>query len=152
MFQDYRLIMGTPPGDPRREDTLARYGVGAIALNAFEYNSGVIYPLALALAQPRASDWKLVYDDAAAMVFLRNPPADVPVLDRSRIFDHLEAECSLHVTRDPEFSLCARTLGDFFLRMGDKARARRNLALYLDHPYDDDPRPRQEYLQLLQAR
>jgi hypothetical protein len=152
VFQDYRLIMGTPPGDPRRDATLARYGVDAIALNAFEYNSGIVYPLALAMAQPGEPDWKLVYDDPAAMVFLRNPPPGVPALDKSRILDHLEAECSLHVMRDPEFSLCARTLGDLFLRMGDRVRARRNLALYLDHPYDDDPRPRQEYLQLLQTR
>jgi hypothetical protein len=152
VFQDYRLIMGTPQGDPRRDATLARYGVGAIALNAFEYNSGIVYPLALALADPSESDWKLVYDDPAAMIFLRNPPPGIPALDKSRILDHLEAECALHVTRDPEFSLCARTLGDLFLRMGDRARARRNLALYLDHPYDSDPRPRQKYLQLLQAR
>jgi hypothetical protein len=152
VFQDYRLIMGTPPGDPRRDATLARYGVDAIALNAFEYNSGIVYPLALAMAQPAESDWKLVYEDPAAMVFLRNPPPDIPVLDKSRIFDHLEAECTLHVTRDPEFSLCARTLGDLFLGRGDRVRARRNLALYLDHPYDNDPRPMQKYLQLLQAR
>lgn len=152
VFQDYRLVMGTPPGDPRRDSTLAHYGVDAIALNGFEYNSGIIYPVALALAEPAESDWKLVYDDPAAMVFLRNPPPGIPALDKSRILDHLEAECALHVARDPEFSLCARTLGDVFLRLGDRARARRNLALYLDHPYDNDPRPRQEYLQLLQAR
>jgi hypothetical protein len=152
VFQDYRLIMGTPPGDPRRDATLTRYGVNAIVLNAFEYNSGIIYPLALGLAEPAESEWKFVYDDPAAMVFLRNPPAGIPALDKSRLLDHLEAECALHVARDPEFSLCARTLGDLFLRLGDRARARRNLALYLDHPYDSDPRPRQEYLQLLQAR
>ena len=152
LFQDYRRIMGTPPGDARRDATLARYGVGAIAMNAFEYNSGIIYPLALALAQPGEADWKLVYEDAAAMVFLRDVPAGTPVLDKARILDHLEAECTLHVTRDPEFSLCARTLGDFFLRLGDRARARKNLALYLEHPYDDDPRPRQLYMQLLQAQ
>ena len=152
VFQDYRLIMGTPPGDPRRDATLARYGVGAIALNAFEYNSGIIYPLVLALAQPGEADWKLVYEDAAAMIFLRDVPTGVPVLDKGRILDHLEAECTLHITRDPEFSLCARTLTDFFLRMGDRARARKNLALYLEHPYDDDPRPRQLYMQLLQSQ
>ena len=152
VFQDYRLVMGTPPGDPRRDATLARYGVDSVVLNAFEYNSGIIYPVALAMAEPSESDWKLVYDDPAAMVFLRNPPSDIPALDKSRILDHLEAECTLHVTRDPEFSLCARTLGDLFLRLGDRGRARRNLALYLEHPYDSDPRPRQEYLQLLQVR
>jgi hypothetical protein len=152
VFEDYRLIMGTPPGDSRRDRTLARYQIGAIAINSFEYNSGVIYPLALALAQPRESEWKLVYDDAAAMVFLRDAPPGAPVLDKSRIFDHLEAECALHVNRDPEFSLCARTLGDFFLRAGDRVRARRNLALYLDHPYADDPQARQAYLRLIQKQ
>jgi hypothetical protein len=152
VFQDYRLILGSEPGDLRRDAALARYGAGAIVLNGFEYNSGVVYPLVFALAQPAESDWKLVYDDAAALVFLRNPPAGMPVLDKSRIAGHLEAECALHVTRDPEFSLCARSLGNLFLRMGDRERALRNFALYLDHPYDNDPRPRQEYLQLLQSK
>jgi hypothetical protein len=150
VFQDYRMIMGTPPGDPRRDQTLAHYQVGAIALNAFEYNSGVLYPLALALAQPAEAEWKLVYNGPAAMVFLRDVPPGVPVLDKSTIFDHLEAECALHVNRDPEFSLCARTLADFFLRAGDPVRARRNLALYLEHPYGDDPQARQMYLRLIQ--
>ncbi len=149
VFQDYRRILGTPPGDPRRDATLARYSVDAIVLNAFEYNSGIIYPLTFALSQPAESSWKLVYDDPAAMVFLRNLPPRVQPLEKTRMPDHLEAECTLHVTRDPEFSLCARTLGDLFLQMGDRARARRNLALYLDHPYDNDPRPRQKYLELL---
>jgi hypothetical protein len=152
VFQDYRLIMGTPPGDQRRDDTLSRYQIGAIAINAFEYNSGVLYPLALALSQPGESDWKLVYDDPAAMVFLRDPPPGVPVLTRAHVFDHLESECALHVTRDPAFPLCARTLGEFFLQAGDPIRARRNLALYLEHPYGDDPQARQQYLQLIQSQ
>jgi len=152
VFQDYRLIMGTPPGDRRRDDTLFRYQIGAIAINAFEYNSGVLYPLALALSQPAESDWKLVYDDPAAMVFLRDPPPGTPVLNRAQVFDHLESECALHVTRDPAFPLCARTLGEFFLQAGDRVRARRNLALYLEHPYGDDPQARQQYLQLIQSQ
>jgi hypothetical protein len=152
VFQDYRMIMGTPPGDQRRDDTLSRYRIGAIAINAFEYSSGVLYPLALALTQPGESAWKLVYDDPAAMVFLRDAPPGVPILDKARIFDHLESECALHVSRDPAFSLCARTLGEFFLQAGDPVRARRNLALYLEHPYGDDPQARQQYLQLLQRQ
>ncbi len=150
VFNDYRMILGTPPGDPRRDEMLRRWNVGVIAINAFEYNSGVLYPLALALAQPGQSEWKLVYDDAQAMVFLRDVPPGMAVLDKSRIFDHLDAECSLHVERDPAFSLCARTLGEFYMHMGDAARARRAFAIYLAHPYDDDPKPRREYMQLLQ--
>jgi hypothetical protein len=74
------------------------------------------------------------------------------VLDKNQIAPHLEAECSLHVQRDPEFSLCARTLGDLFLRSGDRAAARRALGLYLAHPYQgiDDADARRAYTSLLQ--
>ena len=46
------------------------------------------------------------------MVFLREPRAGMPALDKARVVDHLEAECRLHVEREPALSLCARTLGD----------------------------------------
>jgi len=149
VYQDYRNILGTPPGDPRRDETLARYGIGAIVINSFEYNSGVLYPLVPALVQPAKAQWKLVYQDAQSLVFLRDVPDGLAVLDKSGMADHLEAECTLHVERDPEFSLCARTLGDLFLRFGDRARARRALALYLAHPYADDPDARRAYADLL---
>ncbi|HEV2446316.1 MAG TPA: hypothetical protein VGS58_10355, partial [Candidatus Sulfopaludibacter sp.] len=150
LFQDYRQILGTPPADPRRVQTLDRYGVGAIVLNTFEYTSGVLYPLAVDLARPDQTTWKLVYNDAAAMVFLRELPPGVAELPKGRIADHLEAECTLHVERDPDFPLCARTLGDVFLRAGMKDRARRALGLYLAHPAGDDPAARNAYLQLSQ--
>jgi len=150
LFQEYRMILGTPPGDPRRGQTLDRFGAGAIVMNAFEYNSGVLYPLALDLSRPEQTEWKLVYEDPAAMVFARSLPAGAAELPKGRIVDHLEAECALHVERDPGFPLCARTLGDLFLRSGDKARARRALGLYLAHPIGDDPEARRAYLQLLQ--
>ena len=149
VFQDYRMITGTPSGDPRRDQALARYHVGAIVVNAFEYNSGILYPVALALADPSESDWKLVYDDPEALVFLRELPPGVGPLPKSRIVDHLVNECTVHVERDPEFSLCARTLGNLFLRAGDRARARSILSLYLAHPYGDDPEVRRAYMDLL---
>lgn len=148
-FQDYRMIMGTPPGDARRDQTLARYGVGAMVVNGFEYNSGTLYPVVLAMTDPAESGWKLVYDDPQALVFVRQPPAGIEALDKSRVVDHLENECRLHVERDPEFSLCARTLADLFLKSGNRARARGLLGLYLEHPYADDPEARRVYLDLL---
>ena len=149
VFQDYRMIMGTPPGDTRRDQTLARYGVGAMVVNGFEYNSGTLYPVVLAMADPAESGWKLVYDDPQALVFVRQPPAGIEALDKGRVVDHLENECRLHVERDPEFSLCARTLANLFLKSGNRARARRLLGLYLKHPYADDPEARRVYLDLL---
>jgi hypothetical protein len=150
VFQDYRMIMGTPPGDPRRDQTLARYGVGAMVVNGFEYNSGTLYPLVAAMAGPAESGWVLVYDDPQALVFVRQAPAGVEALDKGRVIDHLENECRLHVERDPEFSLCARTLANLFLQAGNRARARSLLGFYLEHPYADDPEARRAYLDLLQ--
>ncbi len=149
VFEDYRKVLGAPAGDRVRDEVLTRYGVGAIAMNGFEYNSGVLYPLALALAQPAEDAWKLVYEDPQAMVFLRDVPPGVPVLDKRRIAGHLEAECRLHVEHAPEFSLCARTLADLAMRSGDAGFAKRMLGFYLQHPYGDDPEARKAYARMM---
>ena len=149
VFQDYRRILGLPPGDGERERLLERYAVGAIAINGFEYNSGVLYPLVLALAQPAGEAWKLVYQDAQSMVFLRDVPAGMPVLNKRAMADHLEQECRMHIGHAPGFSLCARTLADLALRAGDQERAKRMLELYLAHPYANDPEARRAYAQMV---
>jgi len=144
VFQDYRTILGAPPNEPARAALLSKYGIGTIVVNAFEYNAGTLYPLVLAL-----SDWKLVYEDAQAMVFVRDLPTGAPTLDASRLYDHLDAECRLHVEHDPDLPGCARVLGDYFLRSGDRARARRALELYLRHPYPGDTDAKRAYMQLV---
>ena len=149
VFQDYRLILGSPPGDPARARTLEHYGVTAIVANGFEYNSGTLYPLVPSVtSSPADAGWYLVYEDPQALVFVRHVPAGVAVLPSGRVDLHLERECSLHVERDPEFSLCARTLASLYLRAGDRQRAKQWLRYYLDHPYGDDPEAQRAYLQL----
>jgi len=151
VFQDYRLILGSPPGDAARELTLQRYGVTAVVANGFEYNSGTLYPLVPALtSSPAETGWHLVYEDPQALIFVRDLPAGVAALPSGRVDAHLENECSLHVERDPEFSLCARTLANLYLRAGNRERARRWLRFYLDHPYGDDPEARRAYVRLFQ--
>ncbi|MGA2193931.1 MAG: hypothetical protein ABSH40_01585 [Bryobacteraceae bacterium] len=149
VFQDYRAILGTPAADPARFALLARYHAGTILVNAFEYNAGTLYPLVVALAQPGEAAWKLVYEDPQSLLFLREVPSGLSTLDPRRILDHLDAECRLHISHDPDLSLCARTLGDFFLRTRDPQRARRSLELYLEHPYPGDTDARRAYLELL---
>jgi hypothetical protein len=149
VFEDYRAILGAPAADPARFAILAKHHVGAILINAFEYNAGTLYPLVVALAQPGNATWTLVYEDPQSLLFLREVPTGVPILDPARILDHLDAECRLHMSHDPDLSLCARTLGDFFLRTGDPQRARRSLELYLEHPYPGDSDARRAYLELL---
>ena len=43
----------------------------------------------------------------------------------SVVFDHLEAECALHIEHEPKFTLCARALGQVFSVTRDFGRARK---------------------------
>jgi hypothetical protein len=153
VYRDYRQVLYNFGANPAavegpRAAALDRYGIQAIVMNAFEYVTGAMYPLALALADP-ASEWKLVYEEPQAMVFLRGPADGTPTLDPSRVFEHLESECRLVIDNDPELCLCARTLGDFFLRTGHAAGARRMLGLYLAHRPGPDPEAERAYRSLL---
>jgi hypothetical protein len=152
VYQDYQRILNAPPPDPIRAAVLAKYGIGAMLVNSYEYNSGTLYPLVLALLDARLPEWKLAYEDAQSMVFLRELPPGAVELPRLRAVDHLFAECELHVERDPEFSLCARDLGFRFLQFGDRERARRALSLYVAHPYTDDPEARKAYQKLMSGK
>src|SRR5205085_4800110 len=58
VFEDYRRVLGTAAGDPRRKEVLSRYGVAAIVVNAFEYSACALYALVPALAHPAESEWK----------------------------------------------------------------------------------------------
>jgi hypothetical protein len=146
VFQDYQKIVFGESADTTRRDLLDRYGAGAIVMDSFAYMSGNIYPLAIAMAHPYMSDWKLVYEDPQSMVFLRNPPADLPVLGPQRIADHLESECRLLIEHDPKYPGCARRLG-FLVRLTNPARARRMFELYLAHePGDAEAREAYEGL------
>ena len=130
---------------------LDRYGAGAIVLNGFEYINGILYPLAPMLGGPRAGEWKLVYSDAQAMVFLRHPPAGVAPLDSALVMSHLEQECGTHIEREPQYPRCARSLAQAFAKQGDFARARRWLGIYLDHWRQPDPEAQQAYRMYLGA-
>lgn len=153
VYRDYQRILGSTGSSAEesrqaRRQLLERYGVGAIVANAFEYTTGVVYPLVLALADPAETEWQLVYQDPQALVFLRRPPSDLTPLDKSRVADHLEAECRTHIEKDPELSLCARTLGFLFLRAGDPGRARRSFELYLANAGEPDPEAESTYRRL----
>jgi hypothetical protein len=139
VFSDYTRILALPAGDDGRRALLDRYQIRTVVANAFEYNGGTLYPVVLAMQPQTGSGWHLVFEDAQALVFVRELPPGVAELPAVRLGEHLERECRLHVENDPEFSLCARTLADVYLRGGDRNRARQWLRYYLDHPYGEDP-------------
>ena len=146
VYQDYNRIVYNAGSyadqvvGPRQE-LLDRYGVQAVVMNTMDYVSGTLYPLALALANPATTDWQLVYDDLQAVVFVRYPPADVPVLSNKlgRILRHMDRECTADIENSPDTPLCARTLARYWLSNGVTDEARGMLVLYLAHA----PRDRQ---------
>ncbi len=157
VYRDYQAVLypsGANAADSRRqrEQILDRYGVGIVVMNGFEYVSGVIYPVVLALADPNNQDWSLIYEDGKAVIFARNtePNRDLIAanrLEKSRILDHLESSCQAYIEHDPELPNCARSLGLLLLRVGQRARARAALSLYLENIPYRDPEAEQAFRQ-----
>jgi len=125
-----------------RAELLERYGIRAVVMNTMDFQSGALYPFALALASPASADWQLVYDDDQAVVFLRTPPPEIPVFPNKlgRVLRHLNQECETYIRNSPDTPLCARTLGNYWLRNQAAEPARRMLRLYLAHAEDEQAR------------
>jgi hypothetical protein len=148
LFMDYGRILynhDNNDGQKSGDELLDRYGIDVIVMNTLQPATGTAYVLAPALADPQQQTWKLVYRDAAALVFLRHPPAGMAVLPSLQVLDHMESECSAILEHEPEYPRCARTLGQVFSRIGDIPRARRWLRTYLDLPHERDPEAEAAY-------
>jgi hypothetical protein len=117
-------------------------------MNTFEPSGGTVYVLAPSLADPNQTRWKLVYQDAQALVFMRNPPSGVKPLNSLDVFVHMEAECDLHILHEPQYTRCARSLGQIFARIGDFTRARKWVATYLQRPHPPDPQAEEAWQRL----
>jgi hypothetical protein len=150
VFADYARILYNhdATGGKSAQELLDQYGVQVLVMNGFEYVTGNLYLLAPALADPRETTWKLVYNDAQGMVLMRDPPPGVTPLAQLRVLDHLEAECSLHIDHEPQYPRCARALGQVFARIGDLARARKWIGVYLAGPHSPDPEAEEAYRKL----
>ena len=154
VFRDYqRMIQDSPAaGGPSGRDLLDRYGIQVIALNGFEANSGEPYMLPVMLSNPAQSEWKLVYQDGQATVFMRDPPNGVQALAPQTVLTSLESQCEVILADDPERPRCARGLGRLFARMGDLPRARRWMGTYLERRKDSNPADDRLYQQLSAAK
>ena len=153
LFLDYARILynhDDNDGKPSGEQLLDRYGVEAIVMNTFEPATGNVYVLAPALADPSQTKWKLVFQDPQAVVFMRTPPPGVAPLNSLDVLSHMEAECNLHLENEPAYPRCARSVAEVFLKVGDRGRAGRWLATYLEKTRVPDPEA-ERALQQLQA-
>jgi hypothetical protein len=153
LFDDYSRILYNhdDSGGKSARQLLDQYGVEVIVMNTFEYATGTLYLLAPALADPAQTEWKLVYRDAQALVWMRRPPAGVAVLDSMEVFNQMENACSLHLDRAPEYPRCARRLAQVFAKMHDFKRAEHWLTEYLDRPHPPDPEAERAYNEYVQA-
>lgn len=146
LYRDYQQILfnrgsyADQVAGPRAE-LLDRYGIQVVVMNTFDYVSGALYPLALALANPATPDWQLVYEDPQELIFMRHVPVEIPAIANKfgRVLRHLDAECEAYIEHSPDTPLCARTLGDYWLRNGVRDRGRRMFELYLQHATTPDP-------------
>jgi hypothetical protein len=155
VFQDYARILynhDESDGLPSGEALVERYGIDTIVMNTFEPSGGTVYVVAPSLADPNQSRWKLVYQDAQSLVFLRAPPEGVQPLNSLDVFTHMEAECDLHMLHEPQYTRCARSLGQIFARIGDFPRARKWVGTYLQHPHPPDPQAEEAWQRLTGMR
>ena len=121
------------------QELLDKYGVQVILLEGFEYSRGTVYMLGAALSDPAQTRWKLVFQDKAAMLFMRQPPPGVQSLDPREVFASLEAQCREYVQHVPQQPRCARGLGDLYARLGDLNQSRQWLEFYMSRNTDPDP-------------
>jgi hypothetical protein len=142
VYNDYHQILFNGGSDQMagREDLLNRYGVKVVVMNTMDYVSGAMYPLALALANPAATEWDLVYEDTQTVIFARGSSAGPPLSNKlGRVLRHLDKECSAYIENSPDDPLCARTLGGYWAQNHVDESARRMLGLYLSHAKRADP-------------
>ncbi len=126
VYLDYQRIAGNADsnGGKSADDLLKEYGIEVIVMDGFEFTSGIPYFLPAALSDPSQKDWKLVFQDAQAVVYMRHPPPDVQVLNSFDALASMESQCSTMIEHVPGRSKCAQGLADLFARIGDTGRAR----------------------------
>jgi hypothetical protein len=66
-------------------DTFDRYGINSVIIPGMSETPGTVYPLATMLAA--AADWRLVFADDTALVFVRDIPANARITARYRLDD-----------------------------------------------------------------
>jgi len=125
VYQEYQRMVynASAEGGRSAEELLRQYGIEVIVMDGFEYTSGSPYLLPAALADPHQTEWKLVYRDAQAVVFLRHPPADVTPLPNLEALSAMESQCANYVEHDRSRPRCTVGLADLFQRIGDPGRA-----------------------------
>jgi hypothetical protein len=152
VYRDYRLLTyninaGKPP-----LEILDDYGIQTIVVNGFEYNAGEPHMLMAALSNPGQTVWKLIYKDAVAAIFMRQPPPGVAPLANAEAITAMQDECAEHIRLVPSEPNCARGMAKLFLYLQDTPDARRWMAFYLERKVEADPEAERQYQLMLGSR
>ncbi|MDR3698683.1 MAG: hypothetical protein P4L56_03550 [Candidatus Sulfopaludibacter sp.] len=149
-FRDYRRIAYSiaAPGEKNAFQLLDQYGVQTIVMTGYEYFTGSPHFLIAVMADPKQAEWKLVYQDAQAMIFMRRPPAGVQPLPNIAALASMQAQCAAHITLVPGEPLCARETCKLYEHLGNLEQARAWMAYYLEHKKQPDPEAEAEYQRL----
>jgi len=130
VYEDFQRIANN---NPSASQLLDRYGIDVVLIEGFESITGIIWPLPLALASSPRDDWKLVYSDNTAFIFMRHPPGGVAPLPQTSVVPALEAQCHYRLERSPSDPTCATALMSLFLGRGERQRAEYWSATALAH-------------------
>ena len=145
VWQDYKHIHNNASYSDGRTTgaLLSQYGVHVIVMSGFDLQ-GDLYNLPVALADPKQTDWKLVYSDDKVVIFMRQPPPGVEPLNSLEALNSMEMQCELLDQHDAG-GRCARSLGQMYLKIGVRERAQLWFGRYLSK-YPKDPVALREFL------
>jgi hypothetical protein len=99
-------------------------------MNCLRPATGELYLLAAALADPSQKEWKLVFRDNQAVIYMRHPPDGVPVLNSLEALDSIGDQCAAMLKNTPWVPGCAKNFGIVLARIGDNRRALEWLSTY----------------------
>ena len=129
VYSDFTRIAFTTDA-ATREELLRQYGVEVIAMNCFQPNSGRLYILPAALADPSQTEWKLVYRDAQAVIFMRHPAQGTTVLGPQEVLAAMDDQCTDVLNHTPSQPGCANSLASLYGAIGDSSDAIRWQVIY----------------------
>jgi hypothetical protein len=147
-FDAERMQLADPRGGKDPAQLLKDYGIEVILMSGFEFVTGTPYSLIPALAVVPQTEWKLVYQDEMAVVFMRHPPPDVKPLKLVEALNSMEAQCVYHIKLYPSEARCAAGMIKVFETNGDYARAREWLRYWVEHKREPDPEAERAYRML----
>jgi hypothetical protein len=149
VFEEYSFVMGGvgPGSEAKRKELLEKYAIKTMILNGFQPD-GSVYPMMFSLASGTLAGWKMTYEDASGMVWVKDGGAT----EAEGIWRHLENECELLAGHGMEGRECGRSLGFLFARTGDPERARKWLGWYLEKAGTGDAEASRAMAGLLRTR